>query len=219
MKWSTSFANTSNWSSTCRRYRGPRASFSSRLSDRSDCLKMASEAAVVAGVGRPMRSSSPGSASARHSSSRHSHRRRRSSPSARRIRRANCERGRVMFYSPWYLLLLLLAAGRRPGGFGRRSRDVAVPFSSTQFASGLPSTWRQRLAWLPAALTLARGRGHDRRTGPAARRARANDSSIPRASPSRWSSTCRAACGARFQDRWGARRSADGDQERRRAIH
>lgn len=58
-----------------------------------------------------------------------------------------------MFYSPWFLLLLLLVPiiGWRlwssPGTF-------SIPFSSTQFANGLRPTWRQRLAWLPAALTL-----------------------------------------------------------------
>jgi Ca-activated chloride channel family protein len=59
-----------------------------------------------------------------------------------------------MFYSPWFFLLLLLlpvVAWR----LWSRSRDVAVPFSSTQFALDLRPTWRQRLAWLPAALTLA----------------------------------------------------------------
>lgn len=59
-----------------------------------------------------------------------------------------------MFYSPWFFLLLLLLpviAWR----LWSRSRDVAVPFSSTQFALDLRPTWRQRLAWLPAALTLA----------------------------------------------------------------
>ena len=30
-----------------------------------------------------------------------------------------------------------------------------MPFSSTQFALDLRPTWRQRLAWVPAALTLA----------------------------------------------------------------
>lgn len=59
-----------------------------------------------------------------------------------------------MFFSPWFFLLLLVLpviAWR----LWSRSRDVAVPFSSTQFALDLRPTWRQRLAWLPAALTLA----------------------------------------------------------------
>ncbi len=59
-----------------------------------------------------------------------------------------------MFFSPWFFLLFLLlpvVAWR----LWSRSRDVAVPFSSTQFALDLPPTWRQRLAWVPAALTLA----------------------------------------------------------------
>lgn len=59
-----------------------------------------------------------------------------------------------MFFSPWFFLLFLLlplVAWR----LWSRSRDVAVPFSSTQFALDLKPTWRQRLAWVPAALTLA----------------------------------------------------------------
>jgi Ca-activated chloride channel homolog len=59
-----------------------------------------------------------------------------------------------MFYNPWILLLLLLlplVAWR----LWSRSRDVAVSFSSTGFAHDLRPTWRQRLAWLPGALTLA----------------------------------------------------------------
>jgi Ca-activated chloride channel family protein len=59
-----------------------------------------------------------------------------------------------MFFSPWFFLLLLLlpvVAWR----LWSRSRDVAVPFSSTQFALDLRPTWRQRLAWVPAVLTLA----------------------------------------------------------------
>jgi Ca-activated chloride channel family protein len=59
----------------------------------------------------------------------------------------------VMFYNPWYLLLLLLlpVIGWR---LWSSSRRLSVPFSSTHFAIGLRPTWRQRLAWLPAALTL-----------------------------------------------------------------
>jgi Ca-activated chloride channel family protein len=60
----------------------------------------------------------------------------------------------VMFFSPWYFLLLLvlpIVAWR----LWSRSRDVAVPFSSTQFVLDLKPTWRQRLAWVPAALTFA----------------------------------------------------------------
>ncbi len=59
-----------------------------------------------------------------------------------------------MFYNPWFFLLLLLlpvAAWR----LWSRSRTAAVPFSGTQFAKILSPTWRQRLAWLPGALTLA----------------------------------------------------------------
>lgn len=59
-----------------------------------------------------------------------------------------------MFYSPWYLLLLLLVPviGWR---LWSSSRSLSVPFSSTAFAVNLHRTWRQRLGWLPAALTLA----------------------------------------------------------------
>ena len=59
----------------------------------------------------------------------------------------------MMFYSPWYLLLLLLlpVIGWR---LWSSSRTFSVPFSSTHFAIGLRRTWRQRLAWLPAALTI-----------------------------------------------------------------
>jgi Ca-activated chloride channel family protein len=59
-----------------------------------------------------------------------------------------------MFSNPWLLVLLLLVpviAWR----LWSRSRMVAVPFSSTSFAYDLRPTWRQRLAWLPAALTLS----------------------------------------------------------------
>jgi Ca-activated chloride channel family protein len=68
--------------------------------------------------------------------------------------RSNGKEGGLMFYSPWLLLLLLLLpliAWRLWVG----SRRAAVSFSSTQFAQELRPTWRQRLAWLPAALTLA----------------------------------------------------------------
>jgi Ca-activated chloride channel family protein len=58
-----------------------------------------------------------------------------------------------MFYSPWYLLLLVLlpVIGWR---LWSSSRTFSVPFSSTHFAVGLRRTWRQRLAWLPAGLAL-----------------------------------------------------------------
>jgi Ca-activated chloride channel family protein len=58
-----------------------------------------------------------------------------------------------MFYSPWFLLLLLLLPVIGWRLWSNRS-GVAIPFSSTHFALGLRRTWRQRLAWLPAALTL-----------------------------------------------------------------
>lgn len=59
-----------------------------------------------------------------------------------------------MFFNPWMLLLLLVLpviAWRLWSG----RRQTAVEFSSTQFADELRPTWRQRLSWLPAALTLA----------------------------------------------------------------
>ncbi|HVT30840.1 MAG TPA: VWA domain-containing protein [Lacipirellulaceae bacterium] len=59
-----------------------------------------------------------------------------------------------MFYNSWFFLLLLLlpvVAWRLWSG----SRAAALPFSGTQFAKFLRPTWRQRLAWLPGALTLA----------------------------------------------------------------
>ena len=59
-----------------------------------------------------------------------------------------------MFFSPWYFLLLLLLplVGWR---LWSSTRSFSVPFSSTYFVVGLRRTWRQRLAWLPAALTVA----------------------------------------------------------------
>lgn len=59
-----------------------------------------------------------------------------------------------MFYQPWYLLLLLilpLVAWR----LWSKSRAQGVLFSTTGFAEWLRPTWRQRLSWLPAALTMA----------------------------------------------------------------
>ncbi len=58
-----------------------------------------------------------------------------------------------MFYSPWFLLLLLLlpVIGWR---LWSSSRTFSVPFSSTRFAAGLRPTWRQQLAWMPTAFTL-----------------------------------------------------------------
>ena len=59
-----------------------------------------------------------------------------------------------MFHSPWYFLLLLLI----PVIVWRywAARKVAtVPFSSIGFARKIRPTWRQRLRWLPPALTIA----------------------------------------------------------------
>ncbi len=60
----------------------------------------------------------------------------------------------MMFYSPWYFLLLLLVPflARRLFSPQRRS---AIRFSSLQLAKKMTPTLRQRLTWLPAALTLA----------------------------------------------------------------
>lgn len=58
-----------------------------------------------------------------------------------------------MFHSPIYFLLILLLPWLGWRLFVRRRR-AAIPFSSVDFASELKPTWRQRLAWLPAALTL-----------------------------------------------------------------
>lgn len=59
-----------------------------------------------------------------------------------------------MFYSPWYLLLLLLVPVVAWWLFAKRHRP-AVRFSSVGLARQIQPTLRQRLVWLPAALTLA----------------------------------------------------------------
>ncbi len=59
-----------------------------------------------------------------------------------------------MFFSPWYFLLLLLVPFIAWRLFGRR-RQSAISFSSVKLASQLTPTLRQRLTWLPRALTLA----------------------------------------------------------------
>src|SRR4051794_15492474 len=58
-----------------------------------------------------------------------------------------------MFYNPWFFLLLLVLPVVAWLLWSAR-RAIAVPFSSTSFAESLRPTLRQRLAWLPAALTL-----------------------------------------------------------------
>ena len=58
-----------------------------------------------------------------------------------------------MLHNPWVLTLLLLLpliAWRLWAG----RRRTAMPFSSTESLRHLRPTWRQRLAWLPAVLTL-----------------------------------------------------------------
>jgi Ca-activated chloride channel family protein len=60
----------------------------------------------------------------------------------------------MMFYSPWFFLLLLILPVIAWRLWSSR-RGIAVPFSSTHLVESLRPTLRQRLAWLPAALTLA----------------------------------------------------------------
>ncbi|UUO04390.1 VWA domain-containing protein [Blastopirellula sp. J2-11] len=59
-----------------------------------------------------------------------------------------------MFYSPWYFLLLLIVPVVVWRLFAPRRRS-AIRFSSVQLAGQLAPTLRQRLMWLPGALTLA----------------------------------------------------------------
>jgi Ca-activated chloride channel family protein len=59
-----------------------------------------------------------------------------------------------MFYSPWYFLLLLIVPIAAWLLF-RSRRKSAVRFSSLGLAKQLSPTLRQRMTWLPAALTLA----------------------------------------------------------------
>lgn len=59
-----------------------------------------------------------------------------------------------MFLYPWFLLLLVLvplAAWR----LWSADREESIAFSSAADAWDVRPTWRQRLSWLPAALTLA----------------------------------------------------------------
>lgn len=60
-----------------------------------------------------------------------------------------------MFYNPWFLLLLPVVLPFIAWRVWARPKSTAVPFSTTKFALELKPTWRQRLAWLPSALTLA----------------------------------------------------------------
>ena len=59
-----------------------------------------------------------------------------------------------MFYSAWYFLLLLLVPLIAWRLFAPRRRP-AIRFSSLKAIQQIPPTLRQRLRWLPAALTLA----------------------------------------------------------------
>ena len=58
-----------------------------------------------------------------------------------------------MFYSPWYLLLLTLLPFVAWRFFAARRRS-GVTVSSVSIAGELPGTLRQRLLWVPKALTL-----------------------------------------------------------------
>ncbi|QDS96902.1 vWA domain-containing protein [Adhaeretor mobilis] len=55
--------------------------------------------------------------------------------------------------SSWFLLLLLLVPAL--GWLLFRSRTTAIAFSSTENLRKLPTTWKQRLRWLPPAMLLA----------------------------------------------------------------
>ncbi len=58
-----------------------------------------------------------------------------------------------MFYSPWYFILLLLVPLVAWRLFARQNRP-AVKFTSVALARQIQPTLRQRLMWLPPALTL-----------------------------------------------------------------
>lgn len=58
-----------------------------------------------------------------------------------------------MFFSPWYFLLLLLLPLVAWRLFAQR-RSSAVRFSSVDLVRQLAPTFRQRMAWLPGALTI-----------------------------------------------------------------
>jgi Ca-activated chloride channel family protein len=59
-----------------------------------------------------------------------------------------------MFYSPWFFGLLLLLPVVAWWLFGRR-RKSAIRFSSVGVARSIAPTFRQRMLWLPKALTIA----------------------------------------------------------------
>ena len=58
-----------------------------------------------------------------------------------------------MFFTPWYFLLLLIVPLLAWRLFAKRNKP-AVRFSSVKGATNLPRTLRQRMMWLPPALTL-----------------------------------------------------------------
>jgi len=59
-----------------------------------------------------------------------------------------------MFYSPWFFLLLLIVPLLAWRLFSAR-RNAAIRFSTVSLARSVSPTLRQRLMWLPKALTLA----------------------------------------------------------------
>ena len=59
-----------------------------------------------------------------------------------------------MFHSPYILLLLLLLIPLIGWRMWTARQSVSLPFSSTGFAASIRPTLRQRLMWLPAALSL-----------------------------------------------------------------
>ncbi|MCH2114619.1 MAG: VWA domain-containing protein [Pirellulales bacterium] len=59
-----------------------------------------------------------------------------------------------MFYSPWFFGLLLLLPAVAWWLFDRR-RKSAIRFSSVSVARSIAPTFRQRVLWLPKALTIA----------------------------------------------------------------
>lgn len=60
----------------------------------------------------------------------------------------------MTFYSPWYFLLLLLIPLVAKWLFAKK-RKAAIQFSSVRIAKSIAPTLRQRLLWLPKALTIA----------------------------------------------------------------
>ena len=59
----------------------------------------------------------------------------------------------AMFHSPWYLTLLLLVP-LLVWRLHSYNTQQAVPFSSIDAVATLPLSWRQRIAWVPRALSV-----------------------------------------------------------------